>query len=432
VTAPRPARAPFDWEERGFALGETLDQYSALVVLGQDSLVAARVALGIGRAQAKRRRVAIGDLYGDAPPIATLITDDDPHGLVDSFVYGVSLNRIARRVPDAADLFIMPTGSDLPDYDEILPHPRWRRLAAGFKEAGALLLIIAPARAPRIEALVASTEGAIVAGQLPADASVAPVIGVIREPRSAAPRMRIETPQPPAWKNPRVAASLGILITAIVAAIVAWLAYRPLASSERPNQRKGVTDTAAARLIGAVRDSVEASVPAVTNPTDSANAAAYSVELATANTQAGAILKVRGDSGRPNGRTLPAGTFAPVLIRGARWFKVYAGAYAERSSADSLAGWLRTQGMLDSVAGVVVRVPFAFLIESDVPVAAVAGMVTTYADRGQPVYALRQANGSARLYAGAFEFPEQAVLFAESLRAAGLTPVLVYRTGRVF
>ena len=56
----------------------------------------------------------------------------------------------------------------------------------------------------------------------------------------------------------------------------------------------------------------------------------------------------------------------------------------------------------------------------------------TYADRGQPVYALRQSDGTAHLYAGAFEFPEQAVLFAESLRAAGLTPVLVYRKGRVF
>jgi hypothetical protein len=431
VTDP-PARPPFDWEDRGRALGETLDDYSALVILGQDSLVAARVALGIGRAQAARRRVAIGDLYGDAAPIATLVTDDDPHGLVDSFVYGVSLNRVARRVPGAADLFIMPTGSDLPDYEEILPHPRWRRLAAGFREAGALLLIIAPARAPRIEDLVASTDGAIVAGELPADASVSPVISVIRESRVPPPTLRIEAaPAGPVWRNPR-AVFLGVLAAGIVVAIVGWLAYRPLAASRRPNQRTGVTDTAAARLIGAVPDSAQVAVPAITNPNDSAAAAAYSVELATANTQAGAILKVRGDSVRPDRRTLPAGTFAPVLIRGARWFKVYAGAYAERSKADSLVGWLRTQGLLDSLAGIVVRVPFAFLIESDVPAAAVTGMVTTYADRGQPVYALRQPDGSARLYAGAFEFPEQAVLFAESLRAAGLTPVLVYRTGRAF
>jgi hypothetical protein len=88
--------------------------------------------------------------------------------------------------------------------------------------------------------------------------------------------------------------------------------------------------------------------------------------------------------------------------------------------------------VLDTLAGTVVQVPYAFLIESNVPAAAVSGMVATYADRGQPVYALRQSDGTAQLYAGAFEFPEQAILFAESLRAAGLTPVLVYRKGRVF
>jgi hypothetical protein len=232
-----------------------------------------------------------------------------------------------------------------------------------------------------------------------------------------------------------MAALLGILLTAIVASIVAWLAYRPLADSRRPHQGKGVTDTAAARLIGAVPDSAaipNAVVPAIANPGDSATAAAYSVELASANTQAGAILKVRGDSAGGARVNLPAGTFAPVLIRGARWFKVYAGAYPNRSSAESLVVSLRRNGVLDSLAGIVVRVPFAFLIDSAVPATAVSGMVETYADRGQPVYALRQPDGSARLYAGAFEFPEQAVLFAESLRAAGLRPVLVYRTGRVF
>ena len=58
-----------------------------------DSEATARVALGVARAQSAKRRVVIGDLLGDAPPIRALVTGDDPYGLVDSFEYGVSLNQ---------------------------------------------------------------------------------------------------------------------------------------------------------------------------------------------------------------------------------------------------------------------------------------------------------------------------------------------------
>jgi hypothetical protein len=437
VTAATVSRPAFDWEERGRVLGDTLDDYAALVVVGQDATATARVALGIGRTQALHRWVAIGDLFGDAPPLKSLISDDDPHGLVDSFTYGISLKRIARPVDETDHLFVMPTGSEEPDHAEILSHRRWRQIATEFREADALLLVIAPAGAPGIADLVDSTDGAIVAGELPSDVSIAPVVALIREPRTAPPQVRREAPAPPRRLKipPRIAATFGIGASLLIAALVLWLSNRPSASSTRPNQTKGVTDTAALRLIKALPDTTKvdsSGVPSIANPTDSASAAGYAVELSTTNTQAGAILKVRGDTARGGSNLLPAGTFAPVLIRGARWFKVYAGAYTRRSGADTLLALLRRRGVLDTVAGTVVQVPYAFLIESNVPAAAVDGMVATYADRGQPVYALRQADGTAQLYAGAFEFPEQAVLFAESLRAAGLTPVLVYRKGRVF
>jgi len=55
-----------------------------------------------------------------------------------------------------------------------------------------------------------------------------------------------------------------------------------------------------------------------------------------------------------------------------------------------------------------------------------------FAARGQPVYALRQPNGAAHLYFGAYESPQQAALAVPTVREAGLTPTLVYRIGRVF
>jgi hypothetical protein len=46
-------------------------------------------------------------------------------------------------------------------------------------------------------------------------------------------------------------------------------------------------------------------------------------------------------------------------------------------------------------------------------------------------YALLQADGSARIYAGAFDDASQTSLASTALRVAGLTPVLAYRTGTV-
>jgi hypothetical protein len=133
-----------------------------------------------------------------------------------------------------------------------------------------------------------------------------------------------------------------------------------------------------------------------------------------------------------DGKTLPAATFAPALIQGAQWYKVIAGAFRERFGADSLLDVLRRRHVLDQASGTVVNLPFAFLIDSGVPASAVPGMVSMYADRGQPVYALRQANGTAWLLIGAFQSPQQSLLYASSLRASGITPVLVYRKGRSF
>ena len=79
----------------------------------------------------------------------------------------------------------------------------------------------------------------------------------------------------------------------------------------------------------------------------------------------------------------------------------------------------------------IVRAPFAFLVDS-VSSDAVPGFLKYFVSRGQPVYALKQPNGSARLYACAFESPAQAALHLNDICTSGLRPVLVYRIGRVY
>jgi hypothetical protein len=443
MTAPR-ARRPFDWEAAGEELGDTLSSYHMIVVAGADSVTTGHVAVGIARTQSIHRRVAVGDLFAESPPIRELIETDDPHGLVDSFLYGVSLSRIAYPVAGPGQLFAMQSGTEPPTYEEILPHPRWHRLCGGFREAGALLVLAVPANAPRIGDLVEAADGAVlVADAAPETIPFSRVIASVREPRvhakplvSAADLQPDDQPTP--WWRRRTAGVAGVLLTLLLVATGLWLAYRPLAHTPRPTTYpKPDTAQGLGKVITAPADSgartttdraaAASLVPSAINPADSANAAVFAVELMTTNTQAGAILKLQKD-----GTKLPAATFAPVIIQGARWFKVVSGAFTNRNDADSLLVGLRRQNVLEAGRGSVVQVPFAFLIDSGVPAAAVPGMVATYADRGEPVYALRQANGTAWLLAGAFESLEQSMVYGESLRASGITPVLVYRKGRTF
>ena len=162
-TAPSAA-SDFDWEAAGRALSGTFDRLHSIVVLGSNEDDTARVALGIARQQARRRPVAIGDLLGDAEAIQLLAPEGDPHGLADVFEYGVSMERVARRVPGAKNLFVLPTGTFVTDQAEILSNRRWSKLASGFRDEQGLLILVASVDAPHVEALVVQLDGAVVVG----------------------------------------------------------------------------------------------------------------------------------------------------------------------------------------------------------------------------------------------------------------------------
>ena len=55
------------------------------------SRIASRVALGVARAAAIERRVAIADLVGAPATLGALAGDGDAPGITDSFLHGVSL-----------------------------------------------------------------------------------------------------------------------------------------------------------------------------------------------------------------------------------------------------------------------------------------------------------------------------------------------------
>jgi hypothetical protein len=326
-----------------------------------------------------------------------------------------------------------------------------------------LLVLVAPADASNLKDLVASTDGAIVVGDVvPADIPVAQSLAWLRPKRSgqtaiagAAPLAVAQAPRPmPPRDRSRIAAGIaGLLLTLALVGAGIWFAQRPFAQDHAPQKAAVTPENTAAATAGTLTadsmakardDSIRADsvaraggfgapapvpdsfpVLAAENPADAARASAWAVRLEQTNTKSGAILDLRGRF-----ETVPAGTYGYDLRT--RFYLLVAGAYPTRTGAESLLVQLRDRKVLAPGIGSVASLPFAFMVQPDVPAADVASRLARFAARGQPVYALRQTNGTAHLYFGAYESAQQAALAVPTVREAGLTPTLVYRIGRVF
>jgi hypothetical protein len=446
TTSSRPTPLIFDWEVAGRELGARLDRLHAIAVLGSDPGEAARVAIGIARLQSRRRRVAIGDLLGDAAPLTALVPGEDSHGLSDVFEYGLALDRVARRVPDNPDLYVLPTGAFVSDIAEIMRNRRWTKLSASFKEEGGLLVVVADVTTAGVEALVLQLEGAVIVGSAPPEKlPVARVLGTVRGPDAevvvdtrAEPKSRAKYVVHGSRSLWKVGASIGITLAALIAAAGLWLAYRPFADSEwapawlrhppgSPEAFLNVRGLDTAGVLDSTSTMATSRGLGLLTAMDSASLAPYGIALITFNTQAGALLELTR-----NGATLRAGTFTPILIRETPWFRVVGGAYPDSASAAALLDTLRARGSSDAGRAVIERFPYALLVARDVPDADVGSRVAAYQARRLPVYALLQADGTARLYAGAFKTPDEATFLYDEMKKAGIQTSLVYRTGRVY
>jgi hypothetical protein len=430
VTGGRPVA----WEDAGRQIAPLLGSYSAVIVTSSDPVAAAHVALGIALAESKHRRVVVGDLIGDVPPLRSLVRDEDPHGISDSFLYGLSLSKIGYEVEGSPNLYIMPSGTDPTIGEDIFRSARWKTLASGFAEIGALLLLVARSDAPALSELAEQIDGVVLVRD--AELASAPAALVLARVPGPTPTLKIPLHRISAraadwkkhkWLYPAAGAAAAILVAALGAALMLGRAARP---SRAPAK-------VAAPPVPAPTPPPPQAPPETLyiapppNVNDSASASTFTVELLVANTAEGANLFVR-----KNGAALPAAAVSPVPIGAERttWYRVTAGAYTRRSQADSLLLALQTSGILASgSAGRISRSPLALLVDS-VPsqggiVDAIRATVDKYTARGLTVYPLIQDYGGARIFAGAFEAADQSAGLIRSLRSAGLKPVLVYRTG---
>jgi hypothetical protein len=320
------------------------------------------------------------------------------------------------------------------DYETILRSDRWKKLAEGFREVEALLLVLVPARASGLDALIESMDGAIVVGD---ERRSVPgrVLGTVR------PAAEMAASRPGAGigdddlanvfggERRRRTALFVIGAALVIAAIAAilWATGAISAPREEPAAPQAALPDSAGTSDSA---SGAAAAPPLPVAADSASAMLYAVELFKYSSMTEANSEV--DGAVASG--IPAVTYAPLFVGvdSARWFSLIAGAYRRRTEAETLLASLRSRGFLPVDRGSVVRVPFAVLVQRGVTAENARALVNAYHVRGLPVYSLRQDDGTATLYAGAFARPEDATPLLGTFRASGEQPTVVYRTGRLF
>ena len=391
-------------------VAEALADVTSAVVVGESSPGTALAAIAAGRAMARNRIVTIVDLIGDVPPLRALAEDDDPHGVSDCFEYGISPKAVTRRTHANENMFVISGGTESIDYAHVLPSDRWTKLAAEYASAGALLLFVAVARSPGLAELIAHTDGVIAVGaveaQLPAGAKV--LANATPPPRRIAPpRLADEHGAGNLWSRLTI-----VGLAAAVAVIAAWL-FLPkrapqavAAAPARPDTM--VTTTASAQLGTPVPGPVE----------HAPGSAEFAWRASTAPTYAAALRLARNSVISAQG---PA-TVVPVTdSNGTMRYDVIAGAFQDSAGAESA---------IAAHGGTIVHVPLALRLADSLPTDSARALAARYLKRGIPAYSLEFAKGRAAVYAGAFSAGDDALPLITSLRKAGLTPVLVLRTGR--
>jgi hypothetical protein len=167
-------------------------------------------------------------------------------------------------------------------------------------------------------------------------------------------------------------------------------------------------------------------------PVDAAHLSPYAVEVMAASAASNAnswLVERAGDRG------LPAATVSLVAVRNgpqraSQRHRVMIGAWHDMAAADSALSTMRERRVVARDGGVVIRTPYALLLADSASRERADAVMEVWRAKGVVPYALRQDDGTVRVYAGAFETVAQGVAMAAFVRGAGATPLMAYRTGR--
>jgi hypothetical protein len=391
----------------------TLVGSQALVVLvpaTADLRWAAEAAWDVARAAAHGgRRVALVDLWIEEPRLHEVVGLTPSDGIVDAFEYGVSLTKAAHEVEG---VFFIAAGSYTASAGDILGHARWKKLQAGFRSEGALLLLyLSAGRLARLAAvpdglLVLSPDGfepdaSIGEGIIAAAQRGVGMLGVVREGSPAA------APRPARALRRRAARPVVVAATLAAGAAGGWglLALNP-----------GHLQIGAARAI----PQPPSPPPLRPPPAPRADTLAWTVQLAAyGSPQKALALADRLWEGGGGGEADKVGSFVtPVpLGRGTVWYRVLVGSYSTRDSAAAARAALWRRRAVPRGQGELLRAPYSL---------ALVGVVDLDSLRRRGIPAL-PGTGNRPTLVGAFESPEQASFTQARLARVGIQATLITR-----
>jgi len=387
----------------------------ALLTTTADLPWAAKAAWDIARIAAREgRRVALVDLLLEQPALHEIVGLQATEGIVDAFEYGVSLNKAAHEV---TGVFFIPAGSDTAQASELFAHDRWRKLQAGFRSEGALLLAFLSEAG--LAQLAAVPDGLIVLApeglsETFVNARDIPLLGVVRDrwlPSSGSPPPSAQPASPSRRRGVR-AALVALLIAALAVGGWALLAgaresfiappappppLRPLAAPPRVAPEKPVRPPAQPRA-----DTLGWTVQLAAYATLD-KALAHADRLAADDGLAALVTPVPQSNGGKS----------PV------WYRVLAGSYATRPAAAAARAKMWRRGIVAEGIGDLLLAPYSYHVPT-------GSSLDSLRRRGLP--AVRWSNGNILL--GAFEAPEQAAFTQAALTRAHVRANLLPRMGR--
>ncbi len=391
----------------------------ALVPATDDAHWAAEAAWGVARAAAagtsgKRREVALVDLCLETPLLHTVKRAPAAPGVTEAFAHETPLNEVAQ---DIDGVHFLPAGTPEPNGILVRSAARWRRLHAGFRNEGALLLVCLPA--DHLEELGTDPEGVIAlapggvdlgssAGRalLAARDRGVELLGVVRE------RWTTSLPAMTGTRATRV--RHGVVAFAFAGAVVAALI---VATNRAPAHAPGAPAPVAHETFGM------AQAPAALDPTiplpilPASDSSAWMLQLAAYGAPARALSHVD----RLVAAELPA-VISPLTpdVSGAVWYRVLAGTYRTREEATEARRALWRRGLAARGEGTPVFAPYSLALAHPAD-----------ADRLRAVgFAALRWGDHGPVLVGAFEHPEAASVTMTALQRAGIAANLIMRTDR--
>lgn len=443
------------------------DTVAILTPVGDDWEIAARCAWDLARAATRhRRRVALIDLSLEQPLLHPLAVEAATEGIVDAFVYGTSLTRVARQ-QDAAGLYFIGVGSGTTDPAAVWTDPRWSRLGLGFASEGALLIAFLPPEA--LGSCALEPDVIVLLGGSGEDWQTLP--GVARRVRTGAGLWRVvwDAPPPAALPaepvrfepvpqfrpapspaaEPLAPANTPTRHATDRAPVTLMPGAEPPTQPGRPGIRRllvaaapilalllvvtgwlGWERSQRARAAEAApivpRPVIASSTPITPDPEGRAgDSLFYAVQVAAFNSSDRALSFTRRFED-----DLPTAAVTPVRVGNQGvWYRVILGQLSTSTAADSALQALWRRGLVERRQGTILRTPHALVVATHDDVASAQAATVGLRARGIPAYILKAPDGGARVLVGAFEAPEQASVAESLLVQTGLKPTLTTRSG---